>query len=96
MSSKLPHQKKWTFVDGYLVSTAYTHACGLETMVFPADVDAQIVEGFFTTHVVGVDWENPVKKYTRHYKTIPEAELGHKETVKAIRKETIRQKGGQK
>jgi hypothetical protein len=78
------------FVNGFFVSTADTFDMGLETMVFPAEADARIEQGIFFNYVKGVDFGNPVDKFTRHYKTVEEAKQGHKDTIQ----ELLKEKGG--
>lgn len=82
---KFPDQPLWNFANGYFVSTADTFDQGLETMVFPASDNAAIVKGFWQNWVKGVDFNNPLEEYTRHYTSVADAKRGHEETVRAIK-----------
>lgn len=75
----------WTFVGRYFISTNDTFDCGLETMVFPAEVGAKIIEKIFSSYVTGVDFEHPYDEYTRHYQTVEEAKAGHKKIVRMVK-----------
>ena len=75
----------WTFLPGYFVSTNDTFDLGLETMVFPASDDAHEVNTFFRTYAVGIDFENPLEEFTRHYDTVKQAKVGHREVVAKVK-----------
>ena len=78
----------YTFVNGFFVSTVDTFDKGLETMVFPASENARVVHNFFdpfNARIVGVDFENPLEEYTRHYATKKAAAEGHRAVVKLVR-----------
>lgn len=85
-----PDKPLWSFIGKYFVSTADTFDAGLETMVFPADPDAKIhITHLYRNYVTGVDFSNPVEKYTRHYDSVAAAKKGHKEIVKLIKENEI-------
>lgn len=75
----------WTFLPGYFVSTNDTFDLGLETIVFPASDDAHEVETLFRTYAVGIDSENPLEEFTRHYDTVKQAKVGHREVVAKVK-----------
>ena len=75
----------WTFLPGYFVSTNDTFDLGLETMVFPASDDAHDVETFFRAYAVGIDYQNPIEEFTRHYDTVKQAKEGHREIVAKVK-----------
>ena len=80
-----PDSPLQTFLSGYFVSTSCTHESGFKTMVFPAGPDAKITKGGFADQVTGVDFKHPFEEYTKRYKTVDEAKVGHKEMVKMVK-----------
>lgn len=56
-----------------------------ETRVYPVKEDAEEYIGRFNIGFSDIDFDHPIKKYSREYSTEMEARIGHDEILRTVR-----------
>lgn len=81
-----PTTPLWRLANRVLVTTYLSRNDNcFKTRVYLADDDAEEYIGRFNVGFSGVDFDHPIKKYSREYSTETEARKGHDEILGIIK-----------